>query len=160
MTAIVSFVIRILMGGIFLIAGLAKIADPVRFMLTLREFDVFPRVIVPFLAVYLPWLELLLGLSLVLGLLYRTSALMLAFLNFLFMLAILAVISRGIVVDCGCFGLFADALKLPDMADYKTVIRNVLFTSLCVYLFFAESTIFSLERYISRNTAWQREDLS
>jgi len=160
MTPIVSFVIRILMGGIFLLAGLAKIADPVRFMLTLREFDLFPRVIISFLAVYLPWLELLLGLSLILGLLYRTSALMLAFLNFLFMLAILSVISRGIVVDCGCFGLFADALKLPDMADYKAVIRNIIFVSLCVYLFFAGNTIFSLEGYISRNTAQARGNVS
>lgn len=153
MTGIVSFAIRILMGGIFVMAGLAKIADPVRFMFTLREFDLFPRAVIPFLAVYLPWLELLLGLSLVLGLLYRTSALMLAFLNFFFMLAILSVISRGIVVDCGCFGLFADALKLPDMADYKAVIRNIIFISLFVYLFFAESTIFSLEGYISRNSS-------
>ena len=154
MTPIISFVIRILIGGIFLLAGLAKIADPVRFMFTLREFDLFPRVITPFLAVFLPWMELLLGLSLVLGLLYRTGALMLAFLNFLFMLAILSVISRGIVVDCGCFGLFADALKLPDMADYKAVIRNVIFTSLCAYLFFAERTIFSLEGYIRRSSSW------
>lgn len=150
MTAIVSFVIRILMGGIFLIAGLAKIADPVRFMLTLREFDLFPRVIIPFLAVYLPWLELLLGLSLVLGLLYRTSALILAFLNFLFMLAILSVISRGIVVDCGCFGLLGDALKLPDMADWKAVIRNLLFTGMCVYIFRVKQTVLSLESYIRK----------
>jgi len=135
-------------------AGLAKIADPVRFMFTLREFDLFHKAIVPFLAIYLPWLELLLGLSLVLGLLHRTGALMLAILNFLFMLAILSVISRGIVVDCGCFGLFADALKLPDMADYKAVIRNVIFTSLCLYLFFIEDTIFSLEGYIRRNSSW------
>jgi putative oxidoreductase len=153
MTGIVSFVIRILMGGIFLMAGLAKISDPVRFMFTLREFDLFHKAVVPFLAVYLPWLELLLGLSLVLGLLYRTSALMLAVLNFLFMLAILSVISRGIVVDCGCFGLFADALKLPDMADYKAVIRNAIFISLFIYLFFAKSTIFSLEGYIRRNSS-------
>jgi putative oxidoreductase len=153
MKGIVPFVIRILMGGIFLLAGLAKIADPVRFMFTLREFDLFPKVVVSFLAVYLPWLELLLGLSLVLGLLYRTSALMLAVLNFLFMLAIISVISRGIVVDCGCFGLFADALKLPDMADYKAVIRNIIFVSLCVYLFFAGNTIFSLEGYIRGNSS-------
>ena len=152
MTMALSFIFRITIGGIFLTAGLAKISDPVRFMFTLREFNLFPKTVIPFLAIYLPWLELLLGLFLVMGLLYRTSALMLACLNFLFTLAILSVILRGIVVDCGCFGLLADALKLPDMADYKAVIRNIIFTGICLYIFFVKETIISLEGYMSRGT--------
>jgi len=36
---------------------LAKISDPIRFMLTLREFRLFPEIIIPFTAIYIPWLE-------------------------------------------------------------------------------------------------------
>ena len=62
MAARLSFIFRIIIGGIFLIAGLAKISDPVRVILTLREFKLFPEMIIPFTAVYLPWLEFIIGL--------------------------------------------------------------------------------------------------
>ena len=145
-----SFIFRIIVGGIFLISGLAKISDPIRFILTLREFRLFPEIIIPFTAIYLPWLEFILGLLVLSGLLYRTSSLMLACLNFVFMLAILSVIVRGIDVDCGCFGLLADMLKIPDMADMKAVIRNLLFIGMSIYIFRAKRTIFSLENYLKK----------
>lgn len=145
-----SFVFRILVGGIFLVSGLAKISDPVRFILTLREFRLFPEVVVPFTAIYLPWLEFFLGLFMLLGILYRTSALMLACLNFMFMLAILSVIIRGIEVDCGCFGLLADMLHIPDMADMKAVIRNLIFIGMNISIFMIKKTVFSIENYLKK----------
>lgn len=151
MAGSISLIFRILIGGIFLLAGLAKISDPVRFLLTLREFQLFPEISLRFLAVYLPWLEFVLGLSILLGVMYRTSALMLAVLNTLFISAIGSVILRGIEVDCGCFGLFADILKLPDMADWKAIVRNLLFTGMCLGIFIIKKTGISLEGYIRSN---------
>lgn len=138
------------MGGIFLTAGLAKIGDPIRFFSTLLKFQLFPGSIIPFLAVYLPWLEFLLGLSLVLGVLHRTSGLMLAVLNVLFALAILSLVLRGIEVDCGCFGFMADMLQLPDTADMKTVFRDIVFAFLCIAVFLGEHTLLSLENYLGK----------
>lgn len=150
MSAAISFIFRIIIGGIFLVSGLAKISDPVRLIFTLRDFKLFPEIIVPFTAIYLPWLEFILGLLIIVGLLYRTSSLMLACLNFIFMLAILSVIVRGIEVDCGCFGLLADMLKIPDMADMKAVIRNMLFIGMSIYIFKTKGTLFSLENYFKK----------
>ncbi len=141
---------RFIVGGIFLVSGLAKISDPARFILTLREFRLFPEMIVPLTAVWLPWLELLLGLSVFFGLLHRTSALMLACMNGLFSAAILSVIYRGIVVDCGCFGMLADMLGLPDMADMKAVVRNSIFICLCLLISFVRKEVLTLEGYIRR----------
>ncbi|MBA4372571.1 MAG: hypothetical protein C0402_06875 [Thermodesulfovibrio sp.] len=148
MTAFLSCIFRGIVGGIFLISGLAKISDPVRFMLTLREFRLFPEIIVPFTALYLPWLEFILGLCVLVGLMHRTAALMLSCLNGIFTLAIVSLIVRGIEIDCGCFGLLADILKLPDMADYKAVIRNCIFIALCYAIYKAKKTSLSLEGYI------------
>lgn len=148
--ATVSFIFRIMIGGIFLLAGLAKISDPVRFLLTLREFQLFPEMSLRFLAVYIPWLEFVLGLSILLGVMHRTSALMLAGLNTLFIIAIGSVILRGIEVDCGCFGLFADILKLPDMADWKAIVRNLVFTGMCIGIFIIRKTGISLEGYLKK----------
>jgi uncharacterized membrane protein YphA (DoxX/SURF4 family) len=149
--AILSFILRIIIGGIFLVSGLAKISDPVRFLLTLREFRLFSESIVPFTAVFLPWLEFFLGLSVVLGVLYRTSALMLAGLNMMFIIALGSVMVRGFEIDCGCFGLVADILKLPDMADWKAVVRNVMFITLCAVIFAIDRTVLSLEGYIKEH---------
>lgn len=152
----ISFIFRIIIGSIFLVSGLAKISDPVLFMLALREFQLFPEIIVPLTAIYLPWLEFILGLFVTTGLLYRTSSFILACLNFAFMIAILSVIIRGIEIDCGCFGLLADMLKVPDAADMKTVARNLLFTGMSLYIFRAKKTVFSLESYITKNRTKDR----
>jgi len=58
------------------------------------------------------------------------------------------VIVRGIEVDCGCFGMLADMLGLPDMADMKAVVRNVVFIGLCLLIFFSRKEALSLEGYI------------
>lgn len=151
MTSYLSFVFRIIIGGIFLISGLAKISDPIRFMLTLREFRLFPEIIIPFTAIYLPWLEFILGLFVLVGIMHRTASLILSGIIVSFTLAIASVIIRGFEIDCGCFGLLADMLKLPDMADYKAVIRNVIFLGTCFVIFKIKTTRFSLEGYIRKS---------
>jgi uncharacterized membrane protein YphA (DoxX/SURF4 family) len=155
-TAPRTVLLRLIVGGIFLVSGLAKIADPVRFLLTLREFRLFPRVLESFLAVYLPWLEFLLGLCVVLGILHRTSALLIAGLNGFFIVAIGLLIARGIEVDCGCFGLLADVLHLPDRADWKAIVRDLVFMVMCVYLFRSETDAWTVEGYLSRSRSRER----
>ena len=148
----VTGVFRLVLGGIFLVSGLAKIADPVRFLLTLREFRLLPGTMEVFLALYLPWLEFVLGLGTILGILQRTSALLIAGLNGLFVLALASVLLRGIEVDCGCFGLLADILHLPDLADWKAVVRNLVFIAMGLCLFRSEVSFFSLENYFKQNS--------
>jgi len=143
----VTMVFRLVVGGMFLVSGLAKIADPVRFLLTLREFQLLPGALESFLAVYLPWLEFILGLCLVLGILHRTASLLIAGLNGAFIVAIGSVMVRGIEVDCGCFGLLADVLHLPDMADGKAIIRNLILMGMCLQIFRSDVTVWTLEGY-------------
>jgi len=148
MTATLSFLCRLILGGIFLLAGLSKIPDPASFLLTMRGFEIFPDVLERFFAVYIPWLELVLGLCLVLGLLQRAAALLFSLLISGFTLAILSVMARGIVIDCGCFGLLAETLHLPDAADYKAVVRNLIFLSMALTVFFVRQTRFSLDKWL------------
>lgn len=147
MTATLSFICRIILGGIFFLAGLAKIPDPASFLLTMRGFRIFPDLLERFFAVYIPWLELILGLCLLTGLLYRAAALLFALLISGFTVAILSVMARGIEIDCGCFGLFADYLHLPDAADHKAVIRNLFLIGMCGYIFRSRTTAWTLEGY-------------
>jgi putative oxidoreductase len=132
------------------VSGMAKIADPVRTLLTFREFQILPGSMEVFLAVYIPWLEFILGLSTILGILYRSSAFLIAGLNTLFILAIGSLLVRGIKVDCGCFGLMADLLHLPDQADWKAIVRNLIFIGMALFISRSEASPFSLENYLRK----------
>ncbi len=152
MTALFSFFCRLILGGIFSLAGLAKIPDPASFLLTMRGFSIFPDLLERFFAVTIPWLELILGLCLLTGLLYRAAAFLFALLISGFTLAILSVMARGIEIDCGCFGLLADYLLLPDAADHKAVIRNIVFLAMALTVFFTARTRFALEELFRQRT--------
>lgn len=141
---------RLVIGTVFLVSGLAKISDQVRFLLTLRAFRFFPDPLLPFAAIVLPWLEFFLGLFVLVGLFLGTSALMIAALNAVFAAALLSVVVRGFEIDCGCFGLVADLLGLPDQADLKAVARNLVFAAMGVYLFLRRGTTLTLEGHLCR----------
>lgn len=144
----VSFVLRFLTGAIFTVAGVSKISDPIGFFSTLMQFQLFPDLALRFLAVYVPWLELVTGLCLLLGLMHRSAGLVFAVLNVLFSFSIMSVIVRGIEVDCGCFGLLGDALGLPDAADKWAVLRNLLFIAMGLGVFFIKESKLSLQSRI------------
>ncbi len=150
MKAALAITIRAVLGGLFLVSGFAKILDPIRFLFTLREFRLLPGVSEPLLALFLPWLEAVLGLFVIAGFFLRTSVLLLGILNFFFIGAIVSVILRGITIDCGCFGLLADFLPLPDMADYRAVVRNLLFIVMCGYLFRTAVAPLSMDGWLAR----------
>jgi uncharacterized membrane protein YphA (DoxX/SURF4 family) len=143
-----ELIFRVALGGIFLISGLAKISDQVRFLLTLRAFKFFFDPLLPLGAIVLPWLEFLLGFFLLVGLMTRTSALMISALNLVFTAGLLSVVVRGMEVDCGCFGLLADWIGLPDQADMKSVVRNLIFAAMGVQVYRGRETPWTLERYL------------
>jgi len=146
---------RIVIGVVFLVSGLAKISDQVRFLLTLRAFRFFPDPLVPIAAIVLPWLEFFLGLFVLAGLFLGTSALMIAALNLVFAAAILSVTLRGIEIDCGCFGLVADLLGLPDQADLTAVARNLVFAAMGVALYRYRETAWTLEGYLGGRSGFR-----
>ncbi len=62
---------------------------------------------------------------------------------------------RGIEVDCGCFGLLADVLHLPDLADWKAVVRNLIFMAMGLFIFRSEVSFYSLENYFRQNSRFK-----
>ncbi len=145
---LLSFFCRIVIGMVFSLSGLAKISDPINFFAALGELRIFPDFFIRFFAVYLPWLEFFLGLFLLFGLFYRSAALLIALLNIIFSGAIISLIAREIVIDCGCFGLLADYFEFIDIADHRAVIRNIIFFLLSLFIFFTDKTILSLEDHL------------
>jgi putative oxidoreductase len=97
-------IVDLVVGGIFVYAGLLKMLDPVRFASDIDNYKILPWTIAVALAFYLPWLEIFCGAALVMRLLYRGALLILTALTLVFTLATVAARVRGLDITCGCFG--------------------------------------------------------
>jgi uncharacterized membrane protein YphA (DoxX/SURF4 family) len=95
--------LRLLLGGFFVYASLDKIWSPAAFAKIVYQWQVVGPVASNLVAVTLPWVELLAGLLLIAGVWRRESALVIALLLVVFIMAAGSVLARGIDVEnCGC----------------------------------------------------------
>ncbi|GEM_PF-5349599 len=121
---------RLLLGGVFLIAALAKLSRSLEFRQLLRERFRFPEPMVRLGATTLPWIELGVAIALFFGLWTKGAAAaaggLLLFFSFLLARARLAGQSK---LDCGCFGPGARARDPLWLAG-----RNILLLALAVPL--------------------------
>src|SRR3989442_15877053 len=97
-------IVDILVGGLFIYAGVLKVFDPIGFATDIDNYKTLPWFIGVRLAFYLPWLEILCGLALITRQLYTGGLLILTALISIFILASIAAKARGIDITCGCFG--------------------------------------------------------
>ena len=97
-------IVAFIVGGIFIYAGVIKAVDPLRFAIDIDNYKMLPWAIGVRVAFYLPWLELLCGLALILRFFYRGGLFILTALTFIFIAASITAKVRGLDITCGCFG--------------------------------------------------------
>jgi putative oxidoreductase len=91
-------------GGVFVYAGILKVADPMSFLDDVRSFDLIGDPFAAWLAMGLPWLEIFAGLAVMSGFLRSGGMLILNASLLIFLAAISLSWWRGIDIRCGCFG--------------------------------------------------------
>ena len=116
-------VCRIGIGLVMLAAALGKIGDPAAFATQIHHFRLIPIGAENLIAIVLPWVELIAGLTLVLGVHARSGAWLSSAMMVVFTLAVGAAVARGLDIECGCFGT-ADATHVGGMK----LAENLLFT--------------------------------
>src|SRR5438874_2736816 len=89
-------IVALIVGGIFIYAGVIKALDPLRFATDIDNYKMLPWAIGVRLAFYLPWLEMLCGLALVFRFLYRGGLSILSALILIFLGATIAAKVRGL----------------------------------------------------------------
>jgi len=104
-----SLLARLIVGGIFIYASLDKITQPAQFARIVYNYHIMPGEFVNFLAIVMPWLELICGISVILGVYRDGGLLILNFLIVVFVIAITINIFRGVDLECGCFTVSARA---------------------------------------------------
>lgn len=97
-------ILALLFGGLFVYAGLLKLRDPARFLIDIRSFDMLADPYAAWLALGLPWLEVLCGLAVITGMFRKGGLLLLNLALIGFFIAISIAKSRGLNIQCGCFG--------------------------------------------------------
>jgi len=118
---------QIALGLVFVLAAFAKIADPPGFAKSIWLYQLVPAWSVHPAALVLPWLELLCGLALCLGLWTRAAAGWIAALLLAFIAALSINLARHHPVDCGCFGEDATAKTEQErLTDMKWTIARDL----------------------------------
>ena len=97
-------IVDLVVGGVFIYAGVVKAFQPVRFASDIDNYKILPWTISVGLAFYLPWLEILCGLALILRRLYLGALSILTALVLIFSGVTIAAKVRGLDITCGCFG--------------------------------------------------------
>jgi putative oxidoreductase len=147
------FVVRLVLGFLFIFASIEKISQPEEFARSITYYHLLPIALVNLVALLLPWIELLAGLFLLLGILPRGSALLLLLLLGIFIVAIGISLARGLDISCGCFGTAA-ARKVGWAALGEDAL--MLLGSLLLYYF--PSTLLTLEGYIRKSGLQERSN--
>jgi putative oxidoreductase len=124
-----QLVARIALGALFVFAGAAKANDPGELAAEVQKYNLLPWIPCVLLALYLPWLEILAGLLLVLKKFEKGALLVIAFLLVIFTLALASAMVRGLNIDCGCFGK-----ALTSTGTIIPLVRNLLLLALVGFI--------------------------
>ena len=118
-----SIRVQIGLGAIFAVSALPKIADPPSFAHMIYNYRLVPGALVNAFALVMPWVEILAGLALILGLWRREAAIVVGLLVLVFLTAIGWNLARGHAVDCGCFDVHAAGKSREEqLADMRWVL--------------------------------------
>ena len=99
--------VQIALGAIFVAAALPKIADPPSFAHMIYNYRILPAGLINISALVMPWVEIVAGLCLILGIWVKPARWIIAAMLAVFMVAITVNLLRGNAIDCGCFDLSA-----------------------------------------------------
>lgn len=105
MNSKVRFALGFILGGVFVISGILKVMAPGRFFQDIENYDLVPwRAASVALAFYLPWLEIVSGIAVIVRPVRTVALVVLSALLLIFSAALLQAWMRGLDISCGCFG--------------------------------------------------------
>ncbi|KAA2262850.1 DoxX family membrane protein [Solihabitans fulvus] len=141
---VVGILVRLGLAAVWLISGGVKAANPNQSYLAVQAYDVLPAGMVGFVAAALPFVELALGVLLLVGFGTRLVAVLSAVLLLAFIAGVAQSWARGLAIDCGCFGgggqVASGATQYP-----QEIARDIGFLVLAGWLIVRPRTLLSLD---------------
>ena len=148
----VVLIFRLILGVTFLYASLDKIAHPEQFARIVYNYKILPGFLINIFAVTLPWVELLAGLFLILGIFTESASLLISFLLVIFVIAIsINVFIRGLDLNCGCFSTNPAGKK----EGVSLLFKDFLFLFMGLMIFFFNKGFATVSSLYSRKSPRQ-----
>jgi uncharacterized membrane protein YphA (DoxX/SURF4 family) len=146
MIDVLVLVLRVALGLVFAIAGGLKIGHFDVFASQIAGFELLPRALIAPLALLLPFVEVLLGAYLIIGLFTRAAAVFAAAQLAVFAAAIASAVVRGISASCGCFGP-ADQTR----TSWPEVVRDLALVLVALIIAWRAPGALALDRRMERS---------
>jgi uncharacterized membrane protein YphA (DoxX/SURF4 family) len=140
--------VRLGLAAVWLISGGLKAVDPDQTYVAVRAYDVLPVAALEVVAALLPWLEIALGVLLLLGVGTRLVAALSAAVLLVFIAGVVQAWARGLSIDCGCFG-GGGTVDPGETAYVQELLRDIGFLLLAAWLFVRPRTLFALDSRLS-----------
>jgi len=141
----IGLLARLVLGGVLLVAGYLKVIAPDKSQMAVRSYEMLPNSIANLLGLVLPFLEIAIGVLLVLGALTKVMAALGGLTMVIFIIAISQAWARGLNIDCGCFG--GGGAVAPGQTKYlQEILRDTGLALLAGYLIRYPVTKFSVDK--------------
>ncbi|NHA67224.1 DoxX family protein [Phycicoccus flavus] len=144
---VVGLLARLFLGVVLVVAGAAKVGHPLTSQRAVQAYELLPNGVAGWVGLALPFLEIVLGAMLVLGLFTRPVAVVSTLLMVAFVIGISQAWARGLTIDCGCFGgggqIGANETKYP-----QEIARDASFAAAGAWLWWRPRTLAALDRYL------------
>ncbi len=145
----IALPLRIYLGVVFLLACYFKILDPAAFALDVATYQILPLPLINLQALILPWVELLTGVMIVLGLRTRASALLIAAMMLMFLIALAIALAQGLEMGCGCFANEGG----DDPISWHTLVRDGIWLAMSLYVLAFDRDPIGLDRWLRRRSS-------
>ncbi|MDQ2846747.1 MAG: DoxX family membrane protein [Actinomycetota bacterium] len=141
---VVGLVVRLGVAAVWLISGFEKASDSLQTIVAVRAFQILPETAVHPVAAVLPYLEIALGLLLLVGLAIRLTAVISAVMLVIYIAGVISAAARGLSIDCGCFG--GGGTVATGQTQYTAeILRDVGFLLLAAYLVWRPRSLLSVD---------------
>jgi uncharacterized membrane protein YphA (DoxX/SURF4 family) len=141
---LISTLARLVLGAVLIVAGALKVTDPETSVQAVRAYELLPSWLETSVGWGLPFLEIGLGLLLVVGYGTRYAAVVAGVLMAVFIAGVASAWGRGLAIDCGCFG-GGGQVAPGDTAYLQEILRDVGLLALAAWLFLFPRSRWSLE---------------
>lgn len=147
----VGLAARLVLGVVLLVAGLMKVGALGESVNAVMAYRILPYELVEPVGIALPFVEIVVGLLLVVGLFTRLSGLVGALLMIAFTIGIASAWARGLSLDCGCFGGGGEIDPAAAKAAYPwEIARDVALAACGLWLTVRPRTPFSVDGLLGR----------
>ena len=130
--------IRCLLGLVFVYASYDKILDPGKFARDIANYHIVPFGLENSIAIILPWMELLIGAGIILGIFLDGSVVLSGSFLILFIFMIFQAMMRGFNIECGC------GLKEGEMVGWSKILENIVFLGASYIVFYSRNRVLEI----------------